>query len=315
MIIQGIALQLDTPNANGHTIPVTESENILKSIVKAKLRICNRDDQHGCDTSPFAEIGHIKKAWMKDSDVVVIAEITDEIARKKINDKTWKNGWSIYALGKQKQESFVDVNIQSLTLVENPAWKKATFEVVQADTKAKNINSIKNIHNDSEKYIKFFASYEVITMNDELEKLKAEYSTIKIENEALKSEMSVIKANVLEKEKANEVLKSEIEKLKIGNTNLKASVITEDALEKIVCASLEKQKQIDIKAQKLIELKKLVGDDDIKAFETMSASTLDAVLKTITNNTSKKEVKLKASTETNMNITEAEIKAFAKGEK
>lgn len=139
--IEGEAFPLGVINANGEGIPFSEADNALKSLQTSVVRICTRSDPHICDAfgDPNSEIGHVVKAWRDGDSIMCRAEITDSIAAQKIEDGVWTQAWSIYAA-----VSDVDsggwahgVVIQSISIVNNPAWESARWVTVAASEDGK----------------------------------------------------------------------------------------------------------------------------------------------------------------------------------
>lgn len=139
--IEGEAFPLGVINANGEGIPFSEADNALKSLQTSVVRICTRSDPHICDAfgDPNSEIGHVVKAWRDGDSIMCQAEITDSIAAQKIEDGVWTQAWSIYAA-----VSDVDsggwahgVVIQSISIVNNPAWESARWVTVAASEDGK----------------------------------------------------------------------------------------------------------------------------------------------------------------------------------
>lgn len=136
LFIEGTAFPLGVLNTNGWGIPFAEADNAIKSLKTSVVRICSRVDPHICDLmgDPNSEIGHAVDAGRDGDDVTCKAEITDSIASQKIEDGTWKPFWSIFA-GIQEIDSggwAHGVVIESITIVNNPAWEGAKWSVVSA---------------------------------------------------------------------------------------------------------------------------------------------------------------------------------------
>ncbi len=149
LFIEGLAFPLNQKNTNGWGIPETEADNAIKTLQSSVIRICPRDGPHDCDFSedPKAEVGRIVAAW-RDGDVIKAkGQITDSIAAQKIADGTWEKNWSTYI-----QASNIDsegwatgIKARSMTLVRNPAWSQAAWEVTASEEG--NSRFRRNIHN------------------------------------------------------------------------------------------------------------------------------------------------------------------------
>jgi hypothetical protein len=62
--------------------------------------------------------------------VRVRADITDSIASQKIEDGTWPKKWSPYATASSLSDGWAkEIDVRSLTLVINPAWGDAVWEI------------------------------------------------------------------------------------------------------------------------------------------------------------------------------------------
>jgi hypothetical protein len=85
---------------------------------------------------PNSEIGHVADAGRTEDDVTCKAEITDSIAAQKIEDGTWKPFWSIFASTQEIDSGgwAHGVIIESITVVNNPAWDSAKWGVVSASS-------------------------------------------------------------------------------------------------------------------------------------------------------------------------------------
>ena len=127
---------MDVLNKNGWGIPSSDADNAISSLQKAVVRVCSRDAPHGCDATedPKAEIGRVLAAWNDNGIVRTRVDITDSIANQKLNDHTWPMKWSVYGKSKAKVNGWTDgANIRSITLVTNPAWDDATFNIAASE--------------------------------------------------------------------------------------------------------------------------------------------------------------------------------------
>jgi|GEM_PF-841010 len=162
--IEGVAFPLGELNANGWGIPFAEADNAIKSLKTSVVRICSRVDPHMCDYmgDPNSEIGHPVDAGRDGDNVTCRAEITDSIAAQKIEDGTWQPFWSIFASTQDIDSGgwIHGVAIESITLVNNPAWKTAKWSVVSASE-----DGVKRFHITSP--FKIIASEEPKKAGDE----------------------------------------------------------------------------------------------------------------------------------------------------
>lgn len=132
VIIEGTAFPLDKINKNGWGIPSSEADNAISSLKNAVIRVCPRDSPHGCDLSedPKAEIGRVLDVWKDGNKVKARADITDSIAAAKVEDGTWPKAWSVYAKAAAINNGWGrGIDARSLTLVTNPAWEDAGWEI------------------------------------------------------------------------------------------------------------------------------------------------------------------------------------------
>lgn len=136
VILEGVAFPLDVLNKNGWGIPSSDADNAISSLQSAVVRVCSRDSPHGCDVSedPKAEIGRVLAAWNDNGIVRTRVEITDSVANQKLMDRTWPMKWSVYGKSKTINNGWTEgANIRSITLVTNPAWDDATFNIVASE--------------------------------------------------------------------------------------------------------------------------------------------------------------------------------------
>ena len=186
--IEGLVFPLGVLNLNDWGVPLTEEETAITTAEGAKIRICSRVDPHFCDLigDPSSEIGSVVKAWTEgegaDKAIYAKAEIKDSIAAQKIEDGVWKNSWSVF-LNYQSIDSggwVHGVQIESITLVDNPAWPAATWKVVSAANGTKKL-----LYRSSYKITK--STKQGGIMPKTIEELEAENKKLKEENERLKS--------------------------------------------------------------------------------------------------------------------------------
>ncbi len=186
--IEGLVFPLGVLNLNDWGVPLTEEETAITTAEGAKVRICSRVDPHFCDVigDPSSEIGSVINAWTEgegaDKAIYAKAVIKDSIAAQKIEDGVWKNAWSVF-LNYQTIDSggwVHGVQIESITLVDDPAWPTATWKVVSAA-------------NGSRKLL-YRSTYKLTTKSTKQggnmpktnEELEAENARLKEENEKLK---------------------------------------------------------------------------------------------------------------------------------
>jgi len=232
IFIEGTAFPIGEKNVNGWGIPESEVDNAISSLKSSVVRICSRDSPHGCDESedPKAEIGNIVAAWRDGNLVKTRALITDSTASQKISDKTWKNTWSIYGKAPKVVDGWpIDYKNRSITLVQNPAWGDATWEVAASES--------------GEFGFRTFSEFTLIAsqnkegdfITEELEKKITELSAAKKTCEEQLKEMTV---KMDEMDKSSSMQASTIEELKASNEKL-----TKELGEKTtLVASLEKEK-------------------------------------------------------------------------
>ena len=125
-------------NQNGWGIPDADVENAISSLKHAVVRICNRgDDEHSCDDTgdPFSEIGRVVDAKREGDSIRTKVAITDRIAKQKIEDGTWDNKWSPFGHAKILKNGWTEgIIIESLTLVQNPAWDTASYAISASES-------------------------------------------------------------------------------------------------------------------------------------------------------------------------------------
>ena len=132
MIIEGVAFPLDVLNKNGWGIPSTDADNAIDTLKNAVVRVCSRNNPHGCDISedPKSEIGRVLDAWKDGSNVYTKVDITDSVAAAKVKEGTWQKKWSVYGKAGSISEGWTNgASLKSITLVTNPAWEQSTFDV------------------------------------------------------------------------------------------------------------------------------------------------------------------------------------------
>lgn len=224
VLIEGVAFPLDTINNNGWGIPSSEADNAINTLKNAVIRICPRNQPHGCDFSddPFSEIGHIADAWKQDNEIRVVANITDSVASQKIQDQTWSNGWSIYSHYQNEVDGWLSgVDIKSLTLVKDPAWDKATW------TKAASEGETSSLL--------FYKPFKILVGNTMDEKttpttggggIPAEYDALLKEKDSIINELNTNKSSM---ETELQALKEQYEAVNGELSTLKSAAASKDA--------------------------------------------------------------------------------------
>jgi hypothetical protein len=141
IFIEGPAIPLDIKNMNGWGVKTQDAAEAISSLKSSVVRVCSRYSPHGCDASadPNREIGYIVDAWEQNGQVITKAAITDSIAVRKMKEGTWGNKWSVFA---PTHESLDDgwvkgIKIRALTLVKDPAWENASWNLAASLEKEK----------------------------------------------------------------------------------------------------------------------------------------------------------------------------------
>lgn len=235
LFIEGLAFPLNQKNANGWGIPASEADNAIKTLQTAVIRICPRDGPHDCDFSedPKSEVGRIVAAWREGDVIRARGQITDSVAAQKIADGTWEKNWSTYV-----QASNIDsdgwatgIEARSMTLVRNPAWSQAAWEITASDNGASRFRTLSQFQ--------LIASQEGETITEEIEELKTQLA----ERDKLIEELKVSASKVPEFEKQVGELTASLEDLK-GKLEEKTTLI----------ASLEKGQAGSVPMEKVKEL-------------------------------------------------------------
>lgn len=136
IFIEGDVFPIGEKNVNGWGIKEAEVDNAINSLKSSVSRICSRESPHGCDETedPKSEIGNVVDSWRDGNWVRARVAVTDSVAEQKIKDGTWRNTWSIYGKAASVEDGWANqFNSRSLTLVQNPAWKDASWEVAAAE--------------------------------------------------------------------------------------------------------------------------------------------------------------------------------------
>lgn len=303
IFIEGLAFPLGELNTNGWGIPFAEAENAIKSLKTSVVRICSRMDPHGCDYTgdPNSEIGHVVDAWQDGDNIIARAEITDTIAAQKIEDGTWKQTWSVFA-------GFSDVDsggwahgiaVESITIVNDPAWESAQWKVVSASAGEK-----KRLRKISQ--FKIIASNEGDSITPDLEKRIGELETQLAEKDKLIAELQPKADTVgtLETQVAElTASKTSLEKELGEKTALVASLELEKAgslpmktVEEKIAAAIEKhdaemeaRRVLAAAREKFVAARKELGQETKpEEFTSLSAADFEAMTGTLS-------VKLSAS--------------------
>jgi len=303
IFIEGLAFPLGEINANGWGIPFGEAENAIKSLKTSVVRICSRVDPHGCDYvgDPLSEIGHVIDAWQDGDNIVAKAEITDSIAAQKIEDGTWKQTWSVFA-------GFNDIDsggwahgiaVESITIVNDPAWESAQWKVVSASAGEK-----KRLRKISQ--FKVIASQEGDPITQDLEKRIKELETQLSEKDNLISELQpkadsvgTLETQVSELTASKTKLEKELEEkiALVASLELeKAGSVPMKIVEEKIAAAIEKHDQevaakniLAAAREKFVAARKELGiETKPDEFTSLSASDFNAMTEALS-------VKLSAS--------------------
>lgn len=290
IFIEGLAFPLGEINANGWGVPYAEADNAIKSLKTSVVRICSRTDPHGCDYTgdPNSEIGHVIDAWQDGANIICKAEITDSIAAQKIDDGTWKQTWSVFS-------GFNDIDsggwahgiaVESVTIVNNPAWESAQWKVVSAASGEK--TGFRKIST-----FEIIASNEGDPITPDLEKRIGELETQLAEKDKLIAELQpkadtagTLETQVAELKASKNTLEKELGEKKTLIASLektKAVSMTTDEAQKLVASELEKYKA-ELKAEQerteafkafAAAREKLGLETNPEDFKSLSASDLE----------------------------------------
>jgi hypothetical protein len=182
-------------NLNDWGVPFTEEENALTTAKAAVVRVCSRIEPHMCDYigDPLSEIGGAVDSWSEgegeEKAIYARAEIRDSVAAQKIEDGVWKTNWSVF-LNYQSIDAggwVHGVNIESITLVDEPAWPSATWKVVSAS-------------NGTKKMLRFTTPYKVVSASGGNNNKKKEGGIIPKTAEELEAENAELKKKIAEYE-------------------------------------------------------------------------------------------------------------------
>jgi hypothetical protein len=129
-------------NLNDWGVPFAEEQNAITTARAAVVRICSRIEPHTCDYmgDPLSEIGGAVDSWSEgdgeNKAVYARAEVKDSVAAQKIEDGVWKSNWSVF-INYQSIDAggwLHGVSVESITIVNDPAWPSATWKVVSASS-------------------------------------------------------------------------------------------------------------------------------------------------------------------------------------
>ncbi len=129
ILIEGTTFPLNELNSQGWGIPFSEKENTINSLQKSVLKICP-GQEHACSLKN-GEIGRVVAAWGNERAVKARYAVTDPIAERKINEGEWDSmGWSVELTASTIEKGWSrDVKVKNMTLVNDPAWKDATWKL------------------------------------------------------------------------------------------------------------------------------------------------------------------------------------------
>lgn len=268
--IKGLAIPLDTKNENGWGIPASEADNVINSLKTSTLRICP-GEAHACDFSgdPYGRIGRNVDAWREPDGIHASYEVTDSVAARKLKEGTWEGlKWSTFA---NSNTNPIDnngwaagVTVKSMTLVKNPAWSQAQYQVAAAKDEVIELRTFSDFEliasqgddqTTLEEELKM-AQKKVADLQKEIEDSKKNASVSASTIDELNSKLTTLTASVAEKEKALNTAVNDITDAKTQNSELSASVesLKKELDEKsTLIASLEKEKAGSIPMEQLNE--------------------------------------------------------------
>jgi len=244
LFIQGLAIPLDTKNVNGWGIPAAETDNVINSLKNSTLRICP-GEAHACDFTgdPNGRIGRSVDAWLEKDGIHAKYEVTDSVAARKLKENTWDDlKWSTFADSKINPLSndgwAGGVTVKSMTLVKNPAWSQAHYQVAASE-------------DEGTTPLRLFSDFQLIASQEQNE---GENITIELETKIkdLEEKLAASEKSLTEKETALSAAVSETAGITEKLTEIQASVTeitaSKETLEKdletktALIASLEKEK-------------------------------------------------------------------------
>lgn len=127
---------LDKLGLNGWGFSSRDKDTLVKAAIGSPIWV-DKGSKHESDEDRFAEIGHITSAEYDDENKVIKTSgiITDSNAEMKFRDGTWNTTWSPRALSHDPKnyKGFLSTpELAGMTVVRNPAWENATFEINDA---------------------------------------------------------------------------------------------------------------------------------------------------------------------------------------
>ena len=226
LFIEGNVYPINQKNVNNWGLKDSETDNAINSLKSSVVRICSRESPHGCDITedPKAEIGRVMDAWQDGNHIKAKVAITDSIASQKISDGTWNNTWSIYGKAASVTDGWAtNFNARSLTLVQNPAWADASWEVAASE--------------GGETGLKTFSEFTIITASQNTQggHMTAELET-KIKE--LEKQLAASEATIKELSPKIEPLEKQVEDLAASKATLEKELSEKVSL----IASFEKEK-------------------------------------------------------------------------
>ena len=255
LFVQGLAIPLDIKNVNGWGIPPSELNNVLSTIKASSLKICP-GEAHACDYSgdPNGRIGVFDSAWEAPEGVYARYKVTDSVAVRKLKEGTWNDlKWSMY--GDSKTNPVLNdgwaggVSVKSMTLVKNPAWSQAHYQVAASadgDTELRLFSDFQLIASQStegenipEEELKA-ANSKLVELQKEIDTLKKSTSVSASTIEELNTQVTKLAASVSEKEAGITEANTQITELTASKETLEKDLETKTTL----IASLEKEKAV-----------------------------------------------------------------------
>jgi hypothetical protein len=247
LFIQGLAIPLGTKNLNGWGIPEVEADNVLNSLKASSLKVCP-GEAHLCDLTqdPYGRIGHIVDAWKEADGIHAKGHVTDSVAARKIREGTWKDfKWSTFADSKIDPKSndgwAGGVTVKSMTLVKNPAWTQAQYQIIASE-------------DSGPTEIRLFSDFTIFASGDENIPTDDELKAAQTKIADMQKEIDTMK-------QAATVSASTIEDQKAKITSLSASIV-------------EKDKALNIAVNDVTEAKTALADATGKV-DTLTASVSD----------------------------------------
>lgn len=288
IFIEGDVFPIDEKNVNGWGIKEAEVDNAINSLKSSVSRICSRESPHGCDVAedPKSEIGNVVDSWRDGKWVKARVAVTDSVAEQKIKDGTWRNTWSVYGKAASVNDGWANgFNARSLTLVQNPAWKDASWEVAASEggevglrtvTEFTLIASSQNIEGGQ-----LTADEEVENLKKEIEEKDGEIAKLGEQAgkvEGLEKHVGELGASVKDLEsklQEKETLIASLEKKEAGSVPMEtvkeliASAITTHDEEQVVLKANAEAREAFVAARKALGMETKAGQ-----FTALTASDL-----------------------------------------